>query len=102
MALEYTHEDAVEFSSHPVKAYDPFYTRDFSMFDYHYDMFKKYLVKRLNSIIIAIECGEVDPNNLRVRKDISELYTMRDNVERKCKAYAYHTGINLISRTNSL
>lgn len=98
----YTHEDADEFSRHPIKAYDPFYTRDFAMFDYHYDLFKRYLVRELRIIISDIETEKVDPNSLETRKRISYLHSMRESVERKCKAYAYHTGINLISRCYSL
>ena len=102
MSDEYTYEDAREFSEHPVKAYDPFYTRDFAMFDYHFDLFTKFLIKSLRGIIHSIELGEIDPDSLATRREISNLYAMRHNVEVKCNAYAYHTGINLISRTNSL
>lgn len=102
MSDEYSYEDAREFSEHPVKAYDPFYTRDFAMFDYHFDMFTKFIIKSLRGIIHSIEQGDLAPDSLATRKQIADLYTMRHNVETKCHAYALHTGINLITKKNSL
>lgn len=98
MAMNY--EEAREFSLHPIKASDYLYTRDFSTFDYLFEQFKEFLIGELTTIIGDIETGSVDPNAFAVRKRISNLKTMHYDLHKKCKDYAYHTGINLISRNN--
>lgn len=35
--------DAIDFSEHPVKAYDPFYTRDIHIFNSYFDDFMLFL-----------------------------------------------------------
>ena len=102
MVDEYSYEEAREFSEHPVKAFDPFYTRDFAMFDYHLDMFKKFLITRLRNIIDELETFQRDPESIETRKEISNLYSMKHQVVSKCEAYALHTGINLLTRKGRL
>ncbi len=98
--MAYTYEDAREFSEHPIKAYDPFYTRDITMFDYHFSMFREFLIRELKAIIRDIDEGTIDPNCFDTRKEIANLKSLWYTVHKKCQAYASHTGINLISKNN--
>lgn len=43
MSLVNTIDDAINFSEHPVQAYDPFYTRDRHIFNSTYDDFMYFL-----------------------------------------------------------
>lgn len=43
MSLIDSVSQAQEFSEHPVKAYDPFYTRDIHLFNSHFDDFMLFL-----------------------------------------------------------
>lgn len=84
MSLISSIDDAQNFSMHPVKAYDPFYTRDIHLFKSHWDDFEEFLR------------GLVASNS-----ENSQIINMANNMYYeaiyKCRVYEKATGFNLIS-----
>jgi hypothetical protein len=99
MALINNYEEASYFAAHPVKAFDPFYTRDFDSFDATWHDFKKWAARRVTSLIdeYELDCTSSRERFL-VRQKIAEIYGMYDSINRKCHAYGIHTGNFLLHR----
>lgn len=96
-----TFEDAKEFAKHPVKPFDPFYTRDFDTWSAYFDDFKRFIIGELHTIIENLESrAEVDDDlhfgNLQDRKYISELYVLWYGTLKKLKAYDSASGHSLL------
>lgn len=63
MSLVDSLDEAIEFSEHPVKAYDPFYTRDMHIFNSTFDDFMLFLK--------GLVASNTDPHSLNF---INNLY----------------------------
>ena len=76
-----TLEDAINFSQHPVAAYDPFYTKDVFLFRSVFDCFVHFIRESILS----------NPDG----KYINYLHGLYFDLIQKVQSYERHTGVNL-------
>lgn len=85
-------EDARLFAKHPIKAYDPLFSRDTNNFNVVYGQFIRFLKHELN---LLIDLGDSSPGS---RDTYCELRTMYHEVRTKVDNYAGATGTSLLPR----
>ena len=102
-------EEAKEFAKHPVKPFDPYYSRDFDTWSAYFNDFKRFITAELTAIITELESDESleDPtlsvsdtdlksSKLEERRRISELYLMWYGTLQKLKRYDLASGQSLL------
>jgi hypothetical protein len=107
-----SYDEARTFAKHPIKPFDPFYTRDFDTWNTFFSDFKAFIRNELIRIITVLE-NEADDllpesdsldgadlvpgnNNHAERKLISELYLMWYGTLKKIKQYDSASGQSLM------
>ncbi len=99
MTLIDSYEEARYFADHPVKAFDPFYTRDFDSFDATWHDFKKWAARAVTALIDQYELDSTSSRKrFLIRREIADIYGMYESIHRKCHAYGVHTGNFLLNR----
>lgn len=83
-------QTAREFSKHPIRAYDPYASRDTNHFRVMYGKFVRFLKHELR---ILIKVGESD---LHARRVLAELKSMYYNVRTKVNNYGKATDTYLL------
>lgn len=79
------YEEALSFSKHPIKSYDPNLTNSVYLFQYDFDNFVHFLR------------GSILSNPSRITTGL--LVSMYVDVIQKCKAFQAHRGISLLPYT---
>ena len=76
-----TLEEAIDFANHPVRAYDPAYTKDVYLFRYTFDCFVHFIQESVLS----------NPN----RKAVNLLHGLFVDLVHKVNSYERHSGVAL-------
>lgn len=84
--------EAIEFSEHPIQAYDPKGARDHNSFMVVYHSFVLFIRQECQRIITA------NSSDLTQRRRLAEIKTMYYRVREKVDNFAYHSGVALLPK----
>lgn len=89
--------DAIEFAEHPVKAYDPFYTRDNHLFDSYWYDFIRFLQCTVDDAYALRELGNI--SDLDCRRIVALCLELPRSAATKVKSYEEHSGNSLLNHS---